>query len=378
MLKRVAQQFLKLESAGGIVMLAATAFALFAANDFLGNWYHGVIRYPINLGYDWPLSHWVSEVLMVLFFLIVGLELKREMTEGFLSKRDQIILPALAALGGMAVPALLFLFINADIPANYTGWAIPSATDIAFAVCILTLAGRGTPPALKIFLLAIAIFDDLGAILIIAFFYSGIQSVTALALVALGIVALALLNRFKVNNIAPYILACIYLWFCLHEAGVHTTIAGVLTGLMMPAKGKAGASAVDRLIHILHPYVAFLIMPLFAFVSAGVSMKGIAPAEFFAPIPLGIALGLFFGKQIGIFGVTWLCIKTKLAARPEGASWTHMYGVSVLAGIGFTMSLFIGILAFPEALQPEVKIGVLSGSLMSAVWGSIVLKWSRK
>ena len=384
MLKRVlqplsiVQRFLKLEAAGGIIMLAATAFALFAANSVLGDWYEDVIHYPISIGYDWPLSHWVSEVLMVVFFLVVGLELKREMVEGFLSKRDQIILPGLAALGGMVVPALLFLLINADIPANYTGWAIPSATDIAFAVCVLTLAGRGTPPAIKIFLLAIAIFDDLGAILIIAFFYSGIQSVTALALVGLGIVILALLNRAKINTLAPYILTCIYLWFCLHEAGVHTTIAGVLTGLMMPTKGREGASAVDRLLHMLHPYVAFGVMPLFAFVSAGVSLEGISPEVLLSPIPLGIALGLFFGKQIGIFGVTWLCIKTNIAKLPEGANWLHIYGVSILAGIGFTMSLFIGMLAFPEALQPEVKIGVLGGSLLSTIWGALVLKWARR
>ncbi|MBN8542950.1 MAG: Na+/H+ antiporter NhaA [Alphaproteobacteria bacterium] len=374
----VLREFLKLESAGGIIMLAATALALFSANSFLAEGYQGLIHYHINIGYDWPLSHWVSEVLMVIFFLVVGLELKREMAEGFLSKREQIALPLLAALGGMAIPALIFVGINAGTPENLHGWAIPAATDIAFAICVLTLVGRGVPPSVKIFLLAIAIFDDLGAILIIAFFYSGIKSVVALGLVALGIAILALLNRAKVNAIAPYILTCVYLWFCLHEAGVHTTIAGVLTGLFMPTKGAEGKSAVDTLLHTLHPYVAFGIMPLFAFVSAGVALQGLSLQDALSPLPLGIAAGLFFGKQIGIFGVTWLVIKSGLASMPEGATWKHIYGVSILAGIGFTMSLFIGLLAFTDpTLQDEVKIGVLTGSLLSTIWGAVVLKWAR-
>lgn len=378
-LPRILEQFFAMESSSGIVMLAATALALFSANSFLASGYQGLIHYPIHIGYDWPLSHWVSEVLMVIFFLVVGLELKREMAEGFLSKRDQITLPALAALGGMAIPALVYVAINNDIPANLHGWAIPSATDIAFAICILTLVGRGVPPAIKIFLLAIAIFDDLGAILIIAFFYSGIKSVTALGLAALGIAVLALLNRAKVNHVGPYIGVCIYLWFCLHDAGVHTTIAGVLTGIFMPTFGGEGKSPVDRLMHTLHPYVAFFIMPLFAFVSAGVALEGLSIEDAFSPLPLGIMLGLFFGKQIGIFGITWLCIKTGIASKPEGANWRYLYGVSILAGIGFTMSLFIGLLAFSDPLlQDEVKIGVLCGSLLSTVWGACVLKWAQR
>jgi NhaA family Na+:H+ antiporter len=377
-LKRTLREFLKLESAGGIVMLAATALALFAANSFLAPAYQHIITYPIEIGYDWPLKHWVSEVLMVVFFLAVALELKREMVEGVLSKREQIALPLLAAAGGMAIPALIYVAINSGTPYLH-GWAIPSATDIAFAVCVLTLVGRGVPPAVKIFLLAIAIFDDLGAILIIAFFYSGIKSLVALALVGVGIALLAALNRAKIQRIAPYLLVCVYLWFCLHEAGVHTTIAGVLTGVFMPTKGAEGKSAVDRLLHAIHPYVAFGIMPLFAFVSAGVSLQGLSLEQALAPIPLGIMLGLFIGKQIGIFGTTWICIKSGIAAMPEGASWKYIYGVSILAGIGFTMSLFIGLLAFTDpALQDEVKIGVLAGSLLSTIWGAAVLKWARK
>lgn len=376
-LKRTVKEFLALESAGGIVMLAATALALFAANSFLSTNYQNIIHYSVHIGYNWPLSHWVSEVLMVIFFLLVGLELKREMVEGFLSKREQIALPLLAAIGGMVVPALIFVTINADFPVNLNGWAIPSATDIAFAICVLTIVGRKAPPSIKIFLLAIAIFDDLGAILIIAFFYSGIKSLMALALVGVGIAILALLNRAKINAIAPYILTCIYLWFCLHEAGIHTTIAGVLTGLSMPTKGVEGKSAVDRLLHALHPWVAFGIMPLFAFVSAGVDLQGISPAQALSPIPLGIMLGLFVGKQIGIFATTWLCIQSGIVPMLEAANWRYIYGVSVLAGIGFTMSLFIGLLAFPEALQPEVKIGVLAGSLLSTIWGAVILKWAR-
>jgi NhaA family Na+:H+ antiporter len=365
------QRFLELESAGGIVMLAATAVALFAANSFLVDEYSALIHYPIGA---WGLSHWVSEVLMVFFFLVVGLELKREMVEGFLSKRDQIALPAFAALGGMVVPALIYVALNHDIPTNLHGWAIPAATDIAFAVCILTLVGRGLPPSIKIFLLAIAIFDDLGAILIIAFFYSGIKSVTALALVAVGALILAIFNRYRVTFIPLYLCVGVFLWFCLHNAGVHTTIAGVLVGLSMPTMGAEGKSPLDRLLNALHPWVVYLVMPLFAFVSAGVSITGVPLSEALSPIVLGIVLGLFVGKQIGIFGTTWLCVKAGIARLPEGANWKQIYGVSIIAGIGFTMSLFVGLLAFPELLQPEVKMGVLGGSLLSTIWGAFVLR----
>lgn len=367
------QRFFELESAGGIIMLAVTAIALFCANTLLVDEYEALIHYPIH---TWPLTHWVSEVLMVFFFLLVGLELKREMVEGFLAKRDQIILPGLAALGGMIVPAIIYVALN-EAP-NLHGWAIPTATDIAFAVCVITLIGRGLPPSIKIFLLAIAIFDDLGAILIIAFFYSGIQSVMALTLVAVGTLALILLNRFRVTFIPVYLFVGVFLWFCLHEAGVHTTIAGVLVGLFMPTIGAEGQSPLDRLLKALHPWVSYLIMPLFAFVSAGVTITSVPLADAFSPIVLGIMLGLFIGKQIGIFSATWLCVKAGFAKLPEDANWKHVYGVSIIAGIGFTMSLFIGLLAFPELMQPEVKMGVIGGSLLSTIWGAFVLKWARK
>lgn len=378
------RRFLALESAGGIVMLITALVAMVMANSIGHESYETIINYPITISYRHmqavePFKHWVKDVLMVFFFLLVGLELKREMAEGFLSQREQILLPLLAALGGMTVPALIYLGINFYTPENFAGWAIPSATDIAFALCILTLVSRTIPPAVKIFLLAIAIFDDLGAILIIAFFYSTSLNLWALACAAVGIIVLSILNRSRVSYIAVYLLVGVYLWFCLHFAGIHTTIAGVVVGLMMPMRcpGKHEYSPVNRAIHYLHPYVAFVILPIFAFTSAGIDLGDLSFADVLKPLPIGIALALFIGKQIGIFGTTWLTIKSGIATLPDGASWRHIYGISLLAGIGFTMSLFIGILAFPEALQNEVKLGVIGGSLLSIIAGAWVLSTPR-
>jgi Na+:H+ antiporter, NhaA family len=275
----------------------------------------------------------------------------------------------------MMMPALVFFGLNYTHPENWAGWAIPSATDIAFALCILILVGRNIPPAVKIFLLAIAIFDDLGAILVIAFFYSGALNLTALALTGLGIFALYALNRAHVSIISPYLLVGIYMWFCLYHAGIHTTVGGVLVGLFIPmyCRDNQDHSPVNQSIHFLHPWVGFIILPLFAFTSAGINFVGVSVADILKPLPLGIALALFFGKQIGIFGITFALIKSGLVKMPQGATWLHLYGVSVLAGIGFTMSLFIGILAFPEAMQNAVKIGVIGGSLLSTVWGAVIL-----
>ncbi len=379
------RRFIERESASGIVMIVAALLALIAANTGLYPHYKALIGTPVTFGYGdaiatEPLKVWVKDILMVLFFLLVGLELKREMAEGFLSRKDQIILPLIAAVGGMALPALIFLSVNASFPEYRAGWAIPSATDIAFALCVLMLAGRGIPASVKIFLLAIAIFDDLGAILIIAFFYSGTLNIMALGLAAAGIGCLFLFNRLRVSAISPYIVIGTYLWFCFYHSGIHTTVAGVIVGLMIPMRSKENSnqSPVNTCIHFLHGWVGFIILPVFAFTSAGVNFDGMALSDILKPLSLGILLALFLGKQIGIFGATWLAVKSGFARLPEQAGWLHIYGVSIIAGIGFTMSLFIGLLAFPEALQNEVKVGVLAGSLLSALWGTIILKAAQR
>ncbi|MEZ5692003.1 MAG: Na+/H+ antiporter NhaA [Rickettsiales bacterium] len=382
---KIVKRFLNMEASGGIVLIIATALALFSANSFLHDSYKDFINIPVMFGFSEnsatePLKTWVKDILMVLFFLLIGLELKREAVSGFLSQKDQIILPMLAAIGGMLAPAAIFLLFNYEHPENWHGWAIPSATDIAFALGILMLIGRGVPPALKIFLLAIAIFDDIGAILIIALFYSGALNLSALGLAVIGVLALFILNRMRIGMITPYIVVGIYLWFCFHISGIHATIAGVLVGLFIPMKaGKNNEkSPVNKAIHFLHPWVAFVILPIFAFTSAGVSFAGLTLQHLLNPIPIGIALSLFFGKQIGIFGTTWIAIKCNLAKLPDSTSWLHVYGVSALAGIGFTMSLFIGILAFPESVQDEIKIGVITGSVLSAILGFIILSMTKK
>lgn len=385
-LPRILHEFMQIESASGVVMIAFAALALIAANSPLAAWYHAFTDTPVTFGYaaslaTEPLKAWVKDILMVFFFLVVGLELKREMREGFLSRRDQILLPLLAAAGGMIAPAAIFFAINHSYPANLAGWAIPSATDIAFALCVLTLVGKGIPPAIKIFLLAIAIFDDLGAILIIAAFYNTALAALPLLLALLGMAFLVLLNRRNVTTLAPYLLTGIYLWFCLYHSGIHTTIAGVAVGMAIPMRDKDDHqhSPLNRCMHALHPWVSFLILPLFAFTSAGVSFDGIAARDMLQPLPLGIALGLFLGKQIGILGTTWLLVTLRLASKPEGASWRHLYGVSIIAGIGFTMSLFIGLLAFSDApTQEMVKLGVIAGSLLSTLWGFIMLRGGQK
>jgi len=382
-LPRLISDFMKTESSSGIVMIAFAALALIAANSPWSGLYKEFINISIGFSVNEaaaaePLKAWVKDILMVFFFLIVGLELKREMREGFLSKRDQIMLPLLAAVGGMIVPAVVFFAFNHGHPANLAGWAIPSATDIAFALCVLMLVGKNIPPAIKIFLLAIAIFDDLGAILIIAAFYNTSLALIPLSLVLIGFILLVLLNRRNVTSLAPYMLVGIYLWFCLYHSGIHTTIAGVAVGMAIPMRDKDQPhhSPLNHAMHLLHPWVSFLVLPIFAFTSAGVSFADMEINDMFKPLPLGIALGLFFGKQIGIFGTTWLLVMTRLVSKPEGASWMHIYGVSIIAGIGFTMSLFIGLLAFSDpTVQEMVKIGVIGGSLLSTLWGFFVLRF---
>jgi NhaA family Na+:H+ antiporter len=385
-LPRRIRQFMETESASGVVMIAFALLAILAANSPLSALYKDFVSSPISFGLQdmavtEPLKNWVKDILMVFFFLIIGLELKREMCEGFLSKRDQIILPLLAAIGGMAAPALVFFLFNHAHPETIRGWAIPSATDIAFALAILTLLGKGIPPAIKIFLLAVAIFDDLGAILVIAAFYNTGLALTPLLLAAAGMAALALLNRAKIVVITPYMMLGVFLWFCFYHSGIHTTLAGVIVGLMIPMRNPANPndSPVNRCMHFLHPWVSFMVLPIFAFTSAGVDLRGMTFDSFLEPLPLGIALGLFIGKQIGIFGTSFLLIQSKLVAMPEASEWKHIYAVSILAGIGFTMSLFIGMLAFSDPhLQEMVKVGVISGSLLCIAWGAIVLKAIKK
>ncbi len=379
--------FMKRESSGGLVMLSCAALALIVANSPLAAVYHDAIHSPLSLGFRGvnftaSLTHWMQDVGMVFFFLLIGLELKRERCEGFLSQRNQIILPLCAAAGGMAVPALVFFFFNHHSPATLRGWAIPSATDIAFALAMLTVAGgKILPPSVKIFLLAIAIFDDLGAILVIASFYSTGLHPMPLLLAVGACAGLALLNRAHITHVTPYLLLGAGLWGCFYHGGVHTTLAGVLVGLAIPMRdpNNSSYSPVNASMHFLHPWVSFLIVPAFAFTHAGLSLDGLSLASLYHPLPLGIALGLFLGKQVGIFGTTWLLVRFCAARMPEGARWRDVYAMAVLSGIGFTMSLFIGTLAFDApATQVLVTLGVLVGSLLCVLWAAVVLRvWVR-
>lgn len=375
------QQFFQTEAAGGVVMLCCAGIALILANSTFAPAYQAFVHLPLSaslgsvrLGV--PLETFVKDVLMAIFFLAVGMELKHEMCEGHLARRGQKLLPLLAALGGIAVPALIYLALNRGLPMHTAGWAIPTATDIAFAVCVVSLAGARVPSAAKVFLLAIAIYDDLAAIIIIATFYSHGVVLPMLAMALLPILGLLACNRLHVTRLWPYLLFGAALWYCVHASGVHSTVAGMLTGLLIPlASAKGQPSPLHRLLGILHPWVAFGILPLFALVAAGVSFHDLTPATLTQPLPLGIAMGLFFGKQLGIFSATYLAIKTGLAAKPQGTDWAVIYGIALVAGVGFTMSLFIGSLAFasPE-LQDQIKLGVMGGSLISACMGLAILK----
>ncbi len=376
------QDFLKLESAAGMILMLAAALAIVANNTLFSHWYSGFLSTPMAiqvgaLEIAKPLLLWINDGLMAVFFLLVGLEIKREILEGELSSFDKAILPILAAVGGMAGPALIYAGLNWGDPETIRGWAIPAATDIAFALGILALLGTRAPVSLKIFLLAIAIIDDLGAIIIIALFYTADLSVQALALAALGFVGLVALNRMGVKRIAPYILVGLFMWVCVLKSGVHATLAGVLTALAIPImpRKETGQSPLHKLEHGLHPWVAFLILPVFAFANAGVDLRGLSVEALLAPVPLGIALGLFIGKQIGVFGLTFLAVRTGIAKLPSGVNWMQIYGVACLTGVGFTMSLFIGGLAFNTPAQLDaVRLGVLMGSVMSGILGYLFLR----
>lgn len=372
------RRFLRTEAAGGIVLIAAAALALIVANSPLGPRYFAALHIEL-LGLS--LLHWINDGLMALFFLIVGLEIKREFRDGELSSWKRRILPGAAAAAGMAVPALIYVALNAGDATALRGWAIPAATDIAFALGVLALLGNRIPGSLKIFLTAIAIIDDLGAIIIIALFYTTELSLVPLALAGLGLLTLVGLNRSGVTRLWPYLLIGVGIWYGVLLSGVHATLAGVAVALTIPITSSPGRpddphSPLHRLEHALHPWIAFGIVPIFGLANAGVSFTGLGSSTALGSVPLGIALGLFLGKQLGIFTTVWVLERTNLADLPANATWRQVYGVAILCGIGFTMSLFIGSLAFEasEDLGSAVKLGVFGGSLLSALAGWIVLR----
>ncbi|RYY27858.1 MAG: Na+/H+ antiporter NhaA [Sphingomonadales bacterium] len=384
------RHFLHSEAAGGIFLIAAAALAMLAANlpGVSEAYFHllhletGPVLSPV-LG-PMTVHLWINDGLMAAFFLLVGLEIKREFVDGRLASWDRRRLPVVAAAAGMIGPAILYLLATSSTPGLGAGWAIPAATDIAFAIGVLALLGSRAPASLKLFLTTVAIVDDMGAVAIIAVAYTAHINLLALGGAAVVLAAMVAMNRLGVRRLAYYLAMALLLWFLVFLSGVHATIAGVAAAMTIPIVKSPGqpddvTSPLHRLEHGLHPWSAFLIVPLFGFANAGVSLAGMSPAILFAPLPLGIMLGLFFGKQIGIFGSVWIAVKTGFAKKPGNASWTQIYGVSLLAGIGFTMSLFIGGLAFPgrPELVDEVKIGVLAGSILSALAGFIVLRTAK-
>ena len=375
------QEFIKLETSGGVVLMIAAIFAMIIANTPLSANYDLILGTYIKVGIGnfeiaKPAILWINDGLMAIFFFLVGLEIKREVLAGELSSFDKAILPIMAAIGGMAVPGIIFAIVNWGTPENLNGWAIPTATDIAFALGILALIGSRAPISLKIFLLAIAIIDDLGAIVIIAIFYTSELSLSALSFSVIGFAAAVALNRMGVQRTAPYLLVGIVMWVFVLKSGVHATLAGVLIAFTIPLKTKNEDEALlYKMEHGLHPWVAFLILPVFAFANAGVNFTGIGIDDLLQPLTLGIAVGLFLGKQIGVFLATWIGVKSGIARLPENVSWKHVYGVACLTGVGFTMSLFIGSLAFTTAdVMNAVRLGVVLGSVLSGLFGYVLLK----
>ena len=379
--------FFKLEAASGLILLVSAIFALIISNSSISSLYFETLDKYIfiglnNFGLKLSILHWINDVLMAIFFFFVTLEIKREFIHGELSSIKQAILPIIAAVGGMLFPALIYVYVNFGNPETLNGWAIPSATDIAFSLGVLSLLGSRVPISLKVFLTALAIIDDLGAIVIIAFFYSGDLSVFNLSLMLISFVGLLTLNKFGVKIFIPYLIIGILLWHFTHESGIHATISGVLLACTIPHRKKEkDFSLLIKLEHAISPYVAFGIMPLFAFANAGVSLDGISFSSLLLPVPLGILLGLFIGKQLGVFLFSYVSIKLGFAQMPNNSNWIELYGVGILTGIGFTMSLFVGNLAFIENTQyiDGVKLGVLSGSLLSTLSGYfLILATSKK
>ncbi len=375
------RRFLRSEAAGGLALMASAALALAVANSPLAEDYHALQQAHIG---ELSVVHWINDGLMALFFLLVGLEIKRELLDGHLRQWDARILPGAAALGGMVVPSLVYVAFNWRSPQTLRGWAIPSATDIAFALGVLALMGSRAPASLKVFLTALAILDDLGAILIIGVFYAGELAVTPLAAAGITLLLLLGLNLFDVRRLAPYLALGVALWLFVEHSGVHATIAGVLLAAATPLRAKGPDedehTPLHRLENALEPWVAFLVLPLFGFFNAGVTIQDATLSLGEAPVLFGVAAGLFLGKQLGVFGMIALMVKTGLAPRPSRATWTQIYGVSALCGIGFTMSLFIGEIAFGAnaSVTTEVKLGVLAGSLLSITMGVLLLWFGAK
>ena len=378
--------FFKLEAASGLVLLIAAIIALVISNSNFSELYFGTLEQYLfiginNFGLKLSVHHWINDLLMAIFFFFVTLEIKREFIQGELSNLKKALLPIIGAVGGMVIPALVYVAINFGNTETLNGWAIPSATDIAFSLGILSLLGSRVPISLKIFLTALAIIDDLGAILIIAFFYSGDLSISYLSLILISYIFLLILNKYGVKKFVPYFIIGAFMWYFTFKSGIHATIAGVLLASTIPHRVKdKDYSLLIKLEHAISPYVAFLIMPIFAFANAGVSLEGLSLSALLLPVPLGILLGLFIGKQIGVMIFSFVAVKLGAAQMPDNANWLTIYGVSVLTGIGFTMSLFVGNLAFAENIQyiDGVKIGVLAGSLLSTLFGYFILLFSTK
>lgn len=383
--KRVLKEFYERESSTGILLITVMLAALVLKNSYLSYAYNSFLHTPVEIRFGAlqiakPLLLWINDGLMAVFFLLVGLEVKRELLRGSLSSWSQASLPVIAAIGGMIVPALVYVGINRSEPLAMHGWAIPTATDIAFALGVLSLLGNRVPSSLKIFLLALAIIDDLGAIIIIAFFYTDGLSLESMMVAFIALVALFILNRMGVTRKAAYILLGVILWVSVLKSGVHATLAGVALAFMIPLEssddGSAEVSLAESLEHDLHPWVSFMILPLFAFVNAGIDLRGMSFSQMMAPVPMGIMMGLFLGKQAGVFLFSWIAIRLKMATLPEGSSWSQFYGVAVMTGIGFTMSLFIDSLSFADdrAYQYTDKLAILLGSLLSGGLGYLVLR----
>jgi len=379
------KDFLQQESTSGLLIITAAILAMGVENSPLSPLYDALLEIPVGiqvgaLVIHKPLLLWINDGLMAVFFFLVGLEIKREFVEGELSDPARMVLPGIAAVGGMAVPAMIYIAMNHGNASAMAGWAIPTATDIAFALGVLSLFGNRVPHSLKLFLLTLAVLDDLGAIVIIALFYSADLSLLSLAVALSAIAILLLLNLGGITRIAPYLLVGLVLWVSVLKSGVHATLAGVLLAFFIPLRDeRSGTSPLQHLEHLLHPYVALLILPLFAFANTGINLSGLTPESLLHPVPLGIALALLIGKQLGVFGLSWLTIRLGLGRLPEGSTWLSLYGVSALCGIGFTMSLFISGLAAEQIGTGEIaddRLGILLGSVASAVIGYFTLSYS--